>query len=173
LKNINVINKSGFTLLEVMVALAIIGISIGIFFGLIGNSSRLREKIDVHTKSLFLAQTKTEEAFLGLLGKQFKELKEKKTYEGISKDGVQWKVLQTNKYKEAMEKIGTYTAHVLDEDGSEVELPPKNTTLLSTAVEGITIETIFFAKESETDSDGKADTTPDLNVTPQKKNVKR
>ena len=31
LRNIKVVNKSGFTILEVMVALAIVGISIGIF----------------------------------------------------------------------------------------------------------------------------------------------
>ena len=62
--------QTGFTILEVMVALAIVGISIGIFFGLIGNSSRLRGKIDDHTKLVLFARTKTEEAFLGILGKK-------------------------------------------------------------------------------------------------------
>ncbi|MBI5677119.1 MAG: type II secretion system protein, partial [Planctomycetes bacterium] len=84
--------ENGFTILEVMVALAIVGISIGIFFGLIGNSSKLRGKIDEHTKLLLLARTKTEEAFLGILGKKYEKLNEEKTFEGVTKDGVQWKV---------------------------------------------------------------------------------
>ena len=56
LRNTKTNNKTGFTILEVMVALAIVGISIGIFFSIIGNSSRLREKIDRHTE-LFVRDT--------------------------------------------------------------------------------------------------------------------
>src|SRR3990167_7811763 len=140
--------KTGFTILEVMVALAIVGISIGIFFGLIGNSSKLRGKIDEHTKLLLLARTKTEEAFLGILGKKYTKLNEEKTFEGVTKDGVQWKVSQVDKYKEARKKI---TMDASNEDESDVELPPKGTTTLSTHVEGININTIFFAEESEID----------------------
>lgn len=151
-RNINVSGKNGFTLLEVMVALAIIGISIGIFFGLVGNSSRLREKIDVHTKSLFLAQTKTEEAFLGILGKQYKKLLAKKTFEGTTKDGIPWKVSETNKYAEAKEKISLHLTDIPDEEEDETVLPPQGTTLLTAEVEGINIETFFFSKESETDN---------------------
>ena len=140
--------QTGFTILEVMVALAIVGISIGIFFGLIGNSSKLRGKIDEHTKIVLLARTKTEEAFLGILGKKYAKLNEEKTFEGVTKDGVQWKVSQVDKYKEAREKI---TMDASNEDESDVELPPKGTTTLSTHVEGININTIFFAEESEID----------------------
>ncbi|MDO8142126.1 MAG: type II secretion system protein, partial [Candidatus Brocadiales bacterium] len=96
-------NNNGFTILEVMVALAIVGISVGIFFGLIGNSSRLRGKMDEHSKLLLLARTKTEEAFLGILGKKNKklngELKEEKTFEGTTKEGIQWKVSEIDKYR--------------------------------------------------------------------------
>ncbi|GAN34964.1 MAG: prepilin-type cleavage/methylation domain-containing protein [Candidatus Brocadia sp. AMX2] len=137
---------NGFTILEVMVALAIMGISIGIFFGSIGNSSRLRGKIDEHTKSLLLARTKMEEAFLGILGKKYVKLNEKKTFEGITKDGIPWKVSEVNKYKEAMDKIDMNTT-AIGENFME-EVPPEGTTLLSTFVEGISIETIFFTEES-------------------------
>ena len=148
LRNIEAEYENGFTILEVMVALAIVGISIGIFFGLIGNSSKLRGKIDEHTKLLLLARTKTEEAFLGILGKKYEKLNEEKTFEGVTKDGVQWKVLQVDKYKEARKKI---TMEASNEDESDVELPPKGTTALSIHVEGININTVFFAEESEAD----------------------
>lgn len=137
-----------------MVALAIVGISIGIFFGLIGNSSKLRGKIDEHTKLVLLARTKTEEAFLGILGKKYKKLNgekiEEKTFEGTTKDGIQWKVSQVDKYKEAKKKIKMNTPNE-NEDESDLELPPKGTTALSTQVEGININTIFFTEESEGD----------------------
>src|SRR3989304_4834501 len=147
-RNIKAAYENGFTILEVMVALAIVGISIGIFFGLIGNSSKLRGKIDEHTKLLLLARTKTEEAFLGILGKKYETLNEEKTFEGVTKDGVQWKVSQVDKYKEARKKI---TMEASNEDESDVELPPKGTTSLSIHVEGININTVFFAEESEAD----------------------
>ena len=148
MRNIKAEYENGFTILEVMVALAIVGISIGIFFGLIGNSSKLRGKIDEHTKLLLLARTKTEEAFLGILGKKYEKLNEEKTFEGVTKDGVQWKVSQVDKYKEARKKI---TMEASNEDESDVELPPKGTTALSIHVEGININTVFFAEESEAD----------------------
>ena len=143
-----------------MVALAIVGISIGIFFGLIGNSSKLREKIDDHTKLVLLARTKTEEAFLGILGKKYKELNEEKTFEGVTKDGVQWKVTQVDKYKEAGKKINMDASN---EDESNVRLPPKGTTTLSTHVEGININTIFFAKASEIDENDTEESDVDEN----------
>ncbi len=139
----------GFTILEVMVALAIVGISIGIFFGLIGNSSRLRDKIDRHTEQLLIARSKTEEAFLGILGKKYVKLEGKKTFEGTTKDGVPWKVTETNKYKEARKKINISS---LDADEKRIELPPKGTTVLNVLVEGIDIETIFFPQEDKEES---------------------
>lgn len=137
---------AGFTILEVMVALAIMGISLGIFFGLIGNSSRLRGKLDEHTKLLLLARNKTEEAFLGILGKKHTRVHEKKTFDGVTKDGIHWEVSAVNKYQEAMEKIALNIADIAED--SLAEVPPKGTTLLSSHVGGISIETIFFAEES-------------------------
>ncbi len=142
MKNTRAENKNGFTILEVMVSLAIVGISIGIFFSLIGNSSRLREKIDRHTELLLLARTKTEEALLGILGEKKIKGNEGKIFEGITKDGLPWRVSEVDKYKEAKDKISLNLNHV-DED--LIELPPKGTMLLSTLVGGISIETIFFS----------------------------
>ncbi|MDN3514861.1 MAG: type II secretion system GspH family protein [Candidatus Brocadia sp.] len=143
---------TGFTILEVMVALAIMGISIGIFFGLIGNSSRLRGKLDEHTKLLLLARTKMEEAFLGILGRKYTKVNERKTFEGTTKGGIQWKVSEVDKYKEATDKIRLNTKGI---DESDTEVPPKGTMLLSTFVGGISIETIIFSQEFEGKSEEK------------------
>lgn len=157
MKSIKVENKDGFTILEVMVAMAIVGISVGIFFGLIGNSSRLRGKIDEHSLLLLLARAKTEEAFLGIIGKEYKklttELPEEKTFEGITKAGVKWKVSEIDKYKEAKKKIDIINVSDEDESDVDIELPPKGTMILSTQVEGININTVFFSEESELEED--------------------
>lgn len=168
LRNIKVVNKNGFTILEVMVALAIMGISIGIFFGLIGNSSKLRGKIDEHTKIVLLARTKTEEAFLGILGKKYAKLNEEKTFEGVTKDGAQWKVSQVDKYKESQKKISIM--NISDVDESDIELPPKGTTMLSTHVEGININTIFFTEESEEDENDSEESNDEENVSGKSEN---
>ena len=150
-------DNNGFTILEVMVALVIVGISIGIFFSLIGNSSRLREKIDRHSELLLLARTKTEEALLGILKDAHQMNDTGKTFEGITKDGATWRVYEVDKYKEAMDKIDP---HSNSTEESSVEIPPEGTTLLSTLVGGISIETIFFPGASEgrhAEEESKAD----------------
>lgn len=164
LRNFKGKDNNGFTILEVMVALAIIGISIGIFFSLIGNSSRLREKIDRHAELLLLARTKTEAALLGILKDTPQMNDTGKIFEGITKDGSSWKVSEVDKYKEAMDKID------LSENSAEesfVEIPPEGTTLLSTLVGGISIETIFFPGASEgrhAEEEGKADENTEGNT---------
>lgn len=159
LKNTNIVCQNGFTILEVMISLAIIGISIGIFFGLIGNSSRLRGKIDDHSNYLLLARTKTDEALLGILGKEQEKMNEEKNFEGTTKDGVQWKAKEINKRKEAMDKLNSM--NLTDEDKSMAELPPKGSTFLSIVVEGINIDTIYFTKEPEEDETKAADKSSD------------
>jgi len=96
----------------------------------------------------FLQEPKQKRLFWALLGKKYEKLNEEKTFEGVTKDGVQWKVSQVDKYKEARKKI---TMEASNEDESDVELPPKGTTALSIHVEGININTVFFAEESEAD----------------------
>lgn len=58
----------GFTVLEVIVALVIVGVSITMFVRLLGNSSMLRAKVNDYDERLDIAISKTEQTFLGLLG---------------------------------------------------------------------------------------------------------
>lgn len=156
-KHLFMVNRqAGFTILEVMVALAIIGISIGIFFGMIGNSARLREKIDVHARSLLLARCKTEEALLGILKKKPEKQEEKKIFAGTSKDGVAWKVTQTDKYKEIKQK-NKMDGITQARDKRAREVPPKNTMLLSIYVEGINIDTLCFREEKDEEGESTDD----------------
>lgn len=141
--------RKGFTLLEVMVALAIIGISIGIFFSMVGNSSKIRGKIDGHANSLLLARTKTEESFLGILDGIYTKQNEKTIYEGTTPYGIYWKVMEIDKYKEATETL------MSEGEDEEIELPPKGFVALNTQVEGIKIDTVSFyeQKDDETESE--------------------
>ena len=88
---------------------------------------------------------------MGILGEKKIKGNEGNIFEGITKDGLPWRVSEVDKYKEAKDKISLSLAHV-DED--LIELPPKGTMLLSTLVGGISIETIFFSEESE-ESEGE------------------
>jgi prepilin-type N-terminal cleavage/methylation domain-containing protein len=60
-------NESGFTILEVIVALVIVGISVTMFVRLLGNSSMLRARVNEYDERLDIAISKTEQSFLGLL----------------------------------------------------------------------------------------------------------
>ncbi|HHT9125594.1 MAG TPA: prepilin-type N-terminal cleavage/methylation domain-containing protein [Candidatus Brocadiia bacterium] len=86
----------GFTLLEVIVALAIVGISLGVYMSLIGTSFRLKGKVDDHTKKVLFAIQKAEEAHLGLLGDKYASGDNKRVWEGVTEDGVVWKVLESD-----------------------------------------------------------------------------
>jgi prepilin-type N-terminal cleavage/methylation domain-containing protein len=60
-------NSRGFTIIEVIVALVIVGVSITMFVRLLGNSAMLRGKINNYDERLEVAVTKTEQSFLGLV----------------------------------------------------------------------------------------------------------
>ena len=57
----------GFTILEVIVALVIVGVSLTMFIGLLGHSAKLRSKVDDYDERLNIAITKAEHRFLGLV----------------------------------------------------------------------------------------------------------
>lgn len=143
--------KKGFTILEVMVAMAIVGVSIGIFFSLVGNSLRLRGKIDDHTKSLLLARTKTEESFLGILGDRYRKLDEKRIYKDTvyripGGNGLPWEVLEVDVHKEAKRKA---TVNRLTGQIYNVTLPPKGVIMIDTQVEGINVDTVSLIKRAD------------------------
>ncbi len=58
---------SGFTIIEVIVALVIVGVSITMFVRLLGNSAMLRGKINNYDERVEIAITKSEQSFLGLV----------------------------------------------------------------------------------------------------------
>tara|TARA_B100000315_G_C14260518_1_gene443927 strand:- start:240 stop:617 length:378 start_codon:yes stop_codon:yes gene_type:complete len=60
-------NDNGFTILEVIVALVIVGISITVFVRILGNSSMLRAKVNDYDERLDVAVLKTEQTFLGVI----------------------------------------------------------------------------------------------------------
>ncbi len=60
-------NNRGFTIIEVIVALVIVGVSITMFVRLLGNSAMLRGKINAYDERLEIAVTKAEQSFLGLI----------------------------------------------------------------------------------------------------------
>ncbi len=60
-------NDSGFTILEVIVALVIVGVSVTTFVRLLGNSSMLRAKVNDYDERLDVAILKAEQTFLGVI----------------------------------------------------------------------------------------------------------
>lgn len=60
-------NNRGFTIIEVIVALVIVGVSMTMFVRLLGNSAMLRGKINNYDERLEIAVTKAEQSFLGLI----------------------------------------------------------------------------------------------------------
>ncbi len=64
-------NNRGFTIIEVIVALVIVGVSITMFVRLLGNSAMLRGKINDYDERLEIAVVKAEQSFLGLIDAGF------------------------------------------------------------------------------------------------------
>jgi len=59
--------NNGFTMIEVMVALAIVGISLGVFISILGNSLRIRWKLEDHARHLIAARVAADKMRLGLV----------------------------------------------------------------------------------------------------------
>ncbi len=60
-------HNRGFTIIEVIVALVIVGVAITMFVRLLGSSAMLRGKMNNYDERLEIAVTKTEQSFLGLI----------------------------------------------------------------------------------------------------------
>ncbi|GAX59470.1 type II secretory system protein [Candidatus Scalindua japonica] len=86
-------SHSGFTIIEVVVALVIVGVSITIFVRLLGSSAMLRGKINDYDKRMEIAVTKTEQSFLGLIDVGLDLDNDKKTVQGkIKGRDINWSV---------------------------------------------------------------------------------
>ena len=75
--------QNGFTLIEVMIALAIVGASLGVFMSILGNSLRTRWKLEDHAKNVIAARVTAEKLGLGLL---------EDSMEGETENGTHWEV---------------------------------------------------------------------------------
>ncbi|MGR3317094.1 MAG: PulJ/GspJ family protein [Candidatus Anammoxibacter sp.] len=76
--------KSGFTMIEVMVALAIVSISLGVFISILGNSMKMRWKLEDHARNVVTARVTAEKFSLGLLEDDM---------EGETEDGTHWEII--------------------------------------------------------------------------------
>ncbi|MBC8550752.1 MAG: type II secretion system protein [Candidatus Brocadiales bacterium] len=87
-------NNRGFTIIEVIVALVIVGVSITMFVRLLGNSAMLRGKINSYDERLEVAVTKSEESFLGLIDAGFDLDNNKNIVQGkIEGRDINWRIV--------------------------------------------------------------------------------
>ncbi len=86
-------NKRGFTIIEVIVALAIVGVSVTIFVRLLGSSAMLRGKMNDYDERLEVAVTKAEQSFLGLIKAGFDLDNSKNIVQGkIKGRDINWRI---------------------------------------------------------------------------------
>ncbi len=86
-------NNRGFTIIEVIVALVIVGVSITIFVRLLGNSAMLRGKMNNYDERMEIAVTKTEQSFLGLIKTGFDLSNDKNIVHGkIEGRDISWRL---------------------------------------------------------------------------------
>lgn len=90
-------SDSGFTIIEIIVALVIVGVSVTIFVRLLGSSAMLRGKINNYDERMEIAVTKAEQSFLGLIGAGFDPGNSKNIVQGRIEDrGINWRLEDKN-----------------------------------------------------------------------------
>ncbi|MFQ5713418.1 MAG: type II secretion system protein [Candidatus Scalinduaceae bacterium] len=86
-------NNRGFTILEVIISLVIVGISITMFVKLLGNSSMLRVKVNDYDDRLDTVISKVEQKFLGLLDNNSTQEDNERVLMGKTSDkGINWRI---------------------------------------------------------------------------------
>jgi prepilin-type N-terminal cleavage/methylation domain-containing protein len=86
-------NNRGFTIIEVIVALVIVGVTITMFVRLLGNSAMLRGKLNDYDERLEIAVVKAEQSFLGLIEAGFDLDNDKNIIQGkIEGRDINWRV---------------------------------------------------------------------------------
>ena len=86
-------NNRGFTIIEVIVALVIVGVTITMFVRLLGNSAMLRGKINNYDERLEVAVVKMEQSFLGLIEAGIDLDNDKNIIQGKIKDSdTNWRI---------------------------------------------------------------------------------
>ncbi len=118
-------NDSGFTILEVIVALVIVGVSVTTFVRLLGNSSMLRAKVNDYDERLDVAILKTEQTFLGVIEDFPAKGDDKKVLRGkIADRDINWRIEGENddSFSEHERGVYLYTVTVDGVDISSVGL---------------------------------------------------
>ncbi len=118
-------NDNGFTILEVIVALVIVGVSITAFVRLLGNSSMLRAKVNDYDERLDVAILKTEQTFLGVIEDFSAQDNDKKVLRGkIADRDINWRIEGENddSFSEHERGVYLYTVTVNGIDISSVGL---------------------------------------------------
>ncbi|MFV1974288.1 MAG: type II secretion system protein [Candidatus Scalindua sp.] len=86
-------NNRGFTIIEVIVALVIVGVTITMFVRLLGNSAMLRGKLNDYDEKLEIAVLKGEQSFLGLIEAGFDLDNDKNIIQGkIEGRDINWRI---------------------------------------------------------------------------------
>jgi prepilin-type N-terminal cleavage/methylation domain-containing protein len=86
-------NDRGFTIIEVIVALVIVGVTITMFVRLLGSSAMLRGKMNNYDERLEIAVTKSEQSFLGLMEAGFDLSNDKNVIQGkIEGRDINWRL---------------------------------------------------------------------------------
>lgn len=86
-------NNRGFTIIEVIVALVIVGVTITMFVRLLGNSAMLRGKLNDYDERLEIAVVKAEQSFLGLIEAGFDLDNDKNIIQGkIEGRDINWRI---------------------------------------------------------------------------------
>ena len=88
-------DQSGFTLFEVLIALTILGISLGILIVLIGDSLKSSGKAKLKISALELAKEKIDAAVLCTLGEPAQKGSEQTIWKGKTEQGLVWTVEAT------------------------------------------------------------------------------
>ena len=86
-------HNRGFTIIEVIVALVIVGVTITMFVRLLGNSAMLRGKLNDYDERLDIAVVKSEQSFLGLIEAGFDLDNDKNIIQGkIEGRDINWRI---------------------------------------------------------------------------------
>ena len=89
------LNDRGFTIIEVIVALVIVGVTITMFVRLLGSSAMLRGKMNNYDERLEIAVTKSEQSFLGLLEAGFDLSNDKNVIQGkVEGRDINWRLVE-------------------------------------------------------------------------------
>ncbi len=113
-------NDNGFTILEVIVALVIVGVSITTFVRLLGNSSMLRAKVNDYDERLDVAILKTEQTFLGVIEGFSAQDNDKNVLSGkIADRDINWRIEGENDDSFSAHERGVYL-YTVTVDGIDI-----------------------------------------------------